>query len=243
MGYDVSDSVSDQSVNNSTTISNVSPPRDLLAIDSSGEQAGVALFDGWRVAEVSWPAGRSQTTTLLGQIHRLLDLHELAATDVGAIGVAVGPGTFNGLRVGLSVAKGLALGLTIPVIGVPTLAAVALPHAPHGQMVVAVVAAGRDRVIWATYESRNDRWQESAAARNGTIEALVQHVYTLEPAPLVTGDLTPDQEAALMVAGITMPPPALRTRRPAAVADLAWQRWQNGDIDDLTTLEPIYLAR
>src|SRR5688500_3324814 len=92
----------------------------LLAIDSSTEQAGVALFDGARVGELTWHAGRAQTTSLLGQVHHLLDLHDLAVGDLGAVAVAVGPGTFNGLRVGLSVAKGLVLGLSVPLVGVPT---------------------------------------------------------------------------------------------------------------------------
>src|SRR5215210_4830202 len=101
----------------------------LLAFDSSTEQAGVALFDGVRRAEVAWDAGRTQTTSLLGQVHHLLGLLSLTVGDLGAIAVATGPGTFNGLRVGVSLAKGLAIALEIPILGVPTLAAGALPFA------------------------------------------------------------------------------------------------------------------
>src|SRR5688500_2739168 len=92
----------------------------LLAIDSSTEQAGVALFDGERLSEATWEAGRTQTATLLREVDGLLSLAGATIEDVAAIAVATGPGTFNGLRVGLGVAKGLALATGVSLLGVPT---------------------------------------------------------------------------------------------------------------------------
>jgi tRNA threonylcarbamoyladenosine biosynthesis protein TsaB len=214
----------------------------LLAIDSSTEQAGVALFDGARLGELSWPAGRTQTTSVLGQVHHLLELHGLAVADLGAVAVGVGPGTFNGLRVGLSLAKGLALGLGVPLVGVPTLAAAALPHALGGGSVVPVVAAGRGRIVWATYGRGPAGWTELAPPRNGTAEELAEQLRAA-PGAVVTGELTPDQEATVAGAGAVVPPAALRGRRPAAVAELGWRRWRAGDVDDLAALAPAYLGR
>lgn len=215
--------------------------RPLLAIDASTEQAGLALYDGARTAEISWPAGRSHTTSILTEIHHLLGLTGLTAADLAAVAVATGPGTFNGLRVGLAIAKGLVLGLGIPLLGVPTLAAAAFPLASD-RPVVPVVAAGRGRLVWAEYRGEGTAWHLAVPPRNGTIEELTDQLAS--GTPLVTGEFTPDQ-AALVAAlpGPTLIPTSLRPRRPAAVAALAWPRWKDGDHDDPATLEPTYLGR
>jgi len=218
-------------------------PRCLLAIDSSTEQAGVALFDGVRRAEVVWDAGRTQTTSLLGQIHHLLDLLGMTVADLGAVAVATGPGTFNGLRVGVSVAKGLALGLDLPLLGVPTLQAAALPFATGARPVVPVVAAGRGRLVWAMSDGDGAGWTERRPPRNGTVDELASWLIALER-PVVVGELDQEQEARIRaVDGVTIPPVTLRSRRPGAVAELAWRRWQAGDVDDPAALEPVYLGR
>ena len=216
----------------------------LLAIDSSTEQAGIALVDGGRVAELSWAAGRTQTASLLGQVHHLLGLHALAAADLGAVAVATGPGTFNGLRVGIGVAKGLVLGLGVPLLGVPTLAAAALPYAEAGRPVVPVVAAGRGRLVWAEYRGGPAGWEAVAPPRNGTVEELVSHLVAVADGTIVTGELTPEQEKLVAGAeGATVVPRLLRARRPAAVAALAWARLLAGETDDPAALEPIYVSR
>ena len=218
----------------------------LLAIDSSTEQAGVALFDGARVAELSWHAGREQTVTLLAQVHAVMALLGLVVADLGAVAVATGPGTFNGLRVGMSVAKGLVLGLGpgVALLGVPTLDAAAMPHAAGGRPVVAVVAAGRGRLVWAAYGPGDGGWHQTATPRNGTVEELAEQVAGMLEETIVTGELSPSQEAIVAaVPGVAVPPRLLRARRPAAVAELAWRRWRAGEADDPVTLEPVYLSR
>ena len=220
-----------------------SPVRPLLAIDSSTEQAGVALFDGARGAELSWPAGRTQTASLLAQVHHLLGLRGLAAGDLGAVAVATGPGAFNGLRVGLAVAKGLVLGLGVPLLGVPTLAAAAAAHADAVRAVLAVVAAGRGRRVWAAYGDGPEGWGPTAAPRNGTVEDLAAHL-AAAAGTVVTGELDGTQEATVAaVAGVTLVPRPFRLRRPIAVAALAWDRHLAGEADDAAALAPVYAGR
>ena len=214
----------------------------LLAIDSATEQAGLALSDGERVAEVSWNAGRTQTVTLLGQVDRLLDLVGVPVGDLAAVAVSQGPGTFNGLRVGMAVAKGLVLATGAALVGVPTLDAAALPFATGGRPTLAVLAAGRGRLVWAAYGLRGDRWGQTAPPRNGLATELASEAAALGPGTVVTGELSPEQEASLIrSAAVTLPPRLLRTRRPAATAALAWDRLRAGDRDDPAALEPVYL--
>jgi tRNA threonylcarbamoyladenosine biosynthesis protein TsaB len=209
----------------------------LLAIDSSSEQASVALYDGARVAEVTWIAGRDQTATLLGEIDRLFSLTHIGVAAVAAVAVAIGPGMFNGLRVGLSIAKGFVLGLDVPLIGVSTLDVAAHPFAGLGLPSLAIVAAGRGRLVWAEYRDH----RQSVLPCNGTIEALAAHAERIAPC-LVTGELTAEQERAIgSQPGVTVPPGSGRLRRASALAELGWLRFQNDDLDDAVELEPIYV--
>lgn len=213
----------------------------LLAIDTSTEQAGVALTDGARTGELSWPAARAQTVTVLAEIEHLRGLLGVAKADIRAVGVATGPGTFTGLRVGVSLAKGLALAGGLPIIGVPTLDAAAAPYIQAPIPVVVVLAAGRGRVVWAQYAHADEDMAAAPAPRNTTFTELLD-TFAGQPETLIAGELTPEQRARLRDAGhARIEAPALQNRRPGAVAALAWARWQRDDADDPMMLEPVYL--
>ena len=97
-------------------------PRPVLAIDTSGTNALVALgaADGTLLAERRWAAGYRHGEELLARIDEMLSAAGVATSDLGAIVVGTGPGAFTGLRVGLATAKALARGLDLPIAGVPT---------------------------------------------------------------------------------------------------------------------------
>lgn len=211
----------------------------LLAIDTSTEVAGLALYDGATVSELTWHAGRNQTTSLLPQIQHLLEINGRDLTEVGAVGVAIGPGTFNGLRVGMSIAKGLCYGLGLPLIGIETLDAVAYPHVRTRHPIRAVVPAGRGRVVYADYRYRNGRWVRLSDLRNERMDQLADE---LVEKTIVAGELPPDLAARLEEHPLVIvPPPALRVRRPAYLAEVAHRRWLAGETDQLETLEPVYV--
>ena len=81
----------------------------ILSIDTSSGQGGIALYDGRTLSTRSWPADRSHTTTLLSEIHHLLDRAGVRVRELTAVAIATGPGAFTGLRVGFGVAKGFHL--------------------------------------------------------------------------------------------------------------------------------------
>lgn len=220
------------------------PPaaRWLLALDSSTEQAGVALFDGRRLSEVTWEAGRTQTASLLRQVDHLLGLQGVPPAGLTAIGVATGPGAFSGLRVGMGVAKGLVLALGIPLIGVPTLDAAVACVSHTGGAAVSVVAAGRGRLVWAAYGTVDGALRQIAPPRNGTPADLLADAAASAPGLTVTGELTEAQARDLAaLPGVVVPPVTSRLRRPGALAGLAWDRFTRGDHDNAATLEPLYL--
>jgi tRNA threonylcarbamoyladenosine biosynthesis protein TsaB len=209
----------------------------LMAIDTSTEQASIGLFDGHQLSEMTWPAGRDQTVSLLDQIDHLLTLSKLSVADVNAVGIAIGPGMFSGLRVGMSIAKGFALTANIPVIGILTLDAVAMPHQACSLPVFAVLAAGRGRLLWGPYVDG-----QGEEPRNGTAEELLAEVDANGVDALICGEMTTAQRAILDSSPrIHMPPSVIGASRASAVAALAWRRFENGEFDDAVTLEPVYL--
>jgi len=104
-----------------------------LAIDTSTDTASLALVqDSEVLAELTWRCGQNHTTQLLPHLSHLLNQVNLSLQSASCIIVARGPGSYNGLRVGISTAKGLAFSLGIPIIGISTLEAEAYQHAEIG---------------------------------------------------------------------------------------------------------------
>ena len=211
----------------------------LLAIDTSTDFAGIAISDGSDVVELRWSAGRNQTTSVLEQIDRSLKLAGITVSDLAAIAIAIGPGMFNGLRVGASIAKGLAIAGNIPLVGISTLELAAAPWHGLGRDVIAVVSAGRGRVVWQRFASTAP-YAASNDAQNVTLEGLMEALAS-ETGLLAAGEIPPALVDALAGQNVLVRAGDLGGRRPALLAELGRGRLERGEVDDLATLEPVYL--
>jgi tRNA threonylcarbamoyladenosine biosynthesis protein TsaB len=216
----------------------------LLAIDTATKMAGIALYDqdGLRVEEMWW-SNANHTVELMPRIVRACEQQGIAATTLTGVSVSIGPGSFTGLRVGLSVAKGLALVLHIPVIGVPTLDAAAYAHKRSTLPVCAVLPAGRGRWCAAFYQTDADSWQRCS---DYTLIRTKELIAALQEPALVCGEMTASLVAELRQSTsqqVVIATPAAAARRTGYVAELAWQRLSAGEADDLASLSPIYLQR
>lgn len=225
----------------------------LLSLDTATRHSGLALYDGQQiVAELNWHSVDAQTTELLPRLEQVMGWGGVRPADLAAIAVSLGPGSFSGLRVALSLAKGMALAHGLPLIGVPTLDATAYPHLGDDDPVCAVVQAGRGRVLWSIYQPdppadggraiELGRWRGHCTAT-----ALTDHdglAAAIDRRTRLVGELTPDLRALLASkAGnlAELAGPAVAARRAGYVAELAWLRWQAGQVDDPAALSPIYL--
>lgn len=216
----------------------------MLAIDTSADMASIAIApvgadDALGGAELLWPAGRNQTTMLLTEIDHLLRLCSIQLDTLSAIAVATGPGSFNALRVGMSVAKGLAFALNIPLLGIGTLDAAAHGAAHWKMPVRAFVPAGRGRVVCADYA-----WSRGKLVLRGDIhhrapDALAEGL--LHPTVLCGELAEPAARELRSRQNVILPDPGVRRRRAASLIDLATPRWRAGEWDDLVTLEPLYV--
>lgn len=194
-----------------------------LAIDTSTEQAGIALAARNGAFIRSWPASRAQTTTVLPEIDRMIHEAGMQPLDISGLVVAVGPGTFTGLRVGLAIAKGIVAARGVPLVGIPTLDIVFAQH--PDEEIIAVLPAGRGRVVWQ---------ERGESTVNASMPELIEAVGDRR----LVGELTPDQEAILRESNVEI---TVEHRNPLALLELGEQRLQAGEVDDPVTLEPIYL--
>ncbi|MFN8483407.1 MAG: tRNA (adenosine(37)-N6)-threonylcarbamoyltransferase complex dimerization subunit type 1 TsaB [Anaerolineae bacterium] len=212
----------------------------LLAIDTASHLAGIALYDENGVAaEHTWTSRAHHTVDLVPNIVTLLKQQGLTAADLGGLAVGLGPGSFTGLRIGLSVAKGFALAQNLPLVGVPSLHATAHAHAAWRGPLWAIIAAGRGRFAGALFMP-GEPWPAPDDYHLARLDALAPH----PSAPtLYVGELGAAERAALIQLwgdAARLLEPAATLRRVAYLAELGWQRLARGESDDVTALAPIY---
>ncbi len=213
----------------------------LVAIDTATGNASLALHDGFQVrAEHTWESPRRHTVELLPRLVAALEQLGLGTEHLSGVAVTRGPGSFTGLRVGLAVAKGLALARGLPLVGVPTLDVVAAAQGRDRRPLCAVLQAGRRRICVATYRWRDGEWRAREAPRLTTWLALVEE--TTSPT-LFCGEVDLVGADALASLGemAVLLPAAARLRRAGFLAELAWRRLNQGETDDPATLAPLYL--
>ena len=216
----------------------------ILALDTSTETSSLALYDGEALlTELTWRTTEA-TVQALPMVQECLALLNRGPADLTGVAVALGPGSFNGLRVGLSLGKGLAYALGLPIVGVPTPEVVAYPFSSLVLPVCALLKAGRDRVISALFQTRYGRWQRVGDMRNTSIEELAQET---ERTTVFCGEIDAEMSATIresLGSRALVASPALSARRAGYLAEMAWKRLQEEPQgDDLTTLQPIYLTR
>ena len=149
----------------------------LLAFETSAKAASVALFDGDKLLGESYQnTGLTHSQTLMLMAESLLKNCNIAVADLDAVAVAAGPGSFTGVRIGVSAAKGLAWGREIPCYGVSTLEAMALGLGVHNGYILPTMDARRNQVYTALFSAENGRisrlFEDSAIALSELKEKL-----------------------------------------------------------------------
>jgi tRNA threonylcarbamoyladenosine biosynthesis protein TsaB len=233
----------------------------ILAIDTATDWTGLALHDGSALlAEMGWRSRHTQTVELAPAIAQMWQRVGVAAADMRGIAVSIGPGSYTGLRVGLAVAKGLALAHGLPLIGVSTLDIVAAAVGRREGTLLVTAEAGRKRV-WAGEYRWQERsgWQPTGTPTLTTWEALLavddattdvgqamDGARTAVAEPMtVTGEIS--QEALRLIRlrrsqePVVPLPPAAAARRAGYLAEIGWQRFKRGRVDRADQLSPVYL--
>ncbi len=215
-----------------------------LAIDTSNEIASAAVAQKGRpIAEVTWRAGYNHTATLLDNVVHILRCARGTLRDVDTLVVAKGPGSFNGVRVAISCCKGLSMALGIPLVGVGTLEVEAFPYADTLLPICPVMEAGKGDLATALFHLRNGEWQRLREERIRTLEELVSET---ADTTLFCGNISRELHLQLTEslghkARVVHSPAGVR--RAGYLAQLGWMRIQRGELDQLGSLQPLYLKR
>jgi tRNA threonylcarbamoyladenosine biosynthesis protein TsaB len=213
----------------------------ILAVDTSTQSVGLALYDGNQVVgESIWQSKNHHTVEIGPAIEQLFKQCGIQYEDLKGCAVALGPGSFTSLRIGLAIVKGLALSLHIPVVGIPTLDILAAAQPEKDMPMAAILQAGRTRLAVGMYQFRNGKWTNNKENEIMTIEELLN---SIESMTYVCGELTVDQRQLLLKKRrlMVLASPVQSVRRPALLASLAWKKIRAGETDDVVTLSPIYL--
>lgn len=214
-------------------------PSVLLALDTCTKRASIALRDATTLrAEMTWEAQRHETATVAARVRDLMQACHIQSEDLGAVTVAIGPGSFTGVRCGLAIGKGIAVARDLPMIGVTAFDVIAhaQPAQSHEMPMLAILEAGRSRVAVCRYD-----WQDGApaVASDWWMQSWEDLAGGIEPPIYVCGDLAPGL-TELLQSKATLAPAALNLRRAGFLAELAFARWQRGEVDDRISLTAIY---
>jgi tRNA threonylcarbamoyladenosine biosynthesis protein TsaB len=218
----------------------------LLAIDTATNTSTLALHDGAALlCEEAWRSpANNHAVELAPAVQRMMARCGVAMGDLTALAVCSGPGSYTGLRIGVSLAKGIASARNLPLVGVGSLDIQALGHPQATGGLVSVIQAGRGRIIAGAYGWRKGRWKARNEALLMTWETLIA---TIDGPATVTGEIDREGLAALTQAQsdgvpVTIAAAAHRLRRAGYMADEAWQqlRGHEGDFP-AQKLAPIYV--
>jgi tRNA threonylcarbamoyladenosine biosynthesis protein TsaB len=215
-----------------------------LAINTSTLQFSLALLaeDGSVIAEHVMSRGKGHFGNLMPSLRFLLSSAETDILHVEGVAVATGPGSFTGLRVGLATAKGLCHGLGAPLVGVPSLRALAsqVPFTPLP--ILSVLNSRRGELFAATYH-----WTDSGELAETTSEASLpvsRMSSLLKSKTLVIGTDFSRQTDLLREAlgpAALFAPGHCWNLRASSLGFLALERFRSGDVDDPQALSPLYL--
>lgn len=213
----------------------------LLALDTSTQTMGIALYtEGQVVAEMSWRTASHHTVELAPAILELSQRSAVKPNDLQALAVALGPGSFTSLRIGLALAKGMALALHLPVVGIPTFDFLVRSLPPSQNPAVLLLPAGRSRYAVQWFASDGTQWTPASELQVMTAEQISD---SIEGPTHIMGEMSQDDRKVIgrKWKNAMLVSPALAVRRTSLLAELAWESWKAGRVDDPISLAPIYL--
>lgn len=214
----------------------------ILALDTATEVCGVALAEGETPLVEYSERGGAHSARLLPLAEAALAAAGRGRGELAGVAVSVGPGSYTGLRIGLTTAKALAFALGVPAVGVGSLEALAHVGGVRDGLVCPMIDARRGRVYTALY-----RWDGTSLAVEEEpcvvgLDAWLARlagatVFFTGNAAIVYRDLVRERVGA----GAALAEPYLAVARPGAVAALGYRRMARGEGCSPDALAPLYL--
>lgn len=214
----------------------------ILAIDTSTATVSIALYDGTEIlGESTWKSQNRHTVSLAPAVESMMKETGVSFDKVTALAIALGPGSFTSLRVGLAFVKGIHAALQLPLIGVPTLSYFAAAQPASRATVCAVLTAGRGKFATQFFEDKTNSVAAISEIDVHTPESLAK---TIVAPTVITGEISAETKTALKRchnSNVRFAANGFELRRAGFLAVQAWKRYRKGVFDDPDTLSPLYL--
>lgn len=216
----------------------------VLALDTATRSCSVAVaIDGKPAAEVTTLSNRTHSLHLMGMIRDVLALAELGLKDIDGFAVTIGPGSFTGLRIGISTAKGLAFAAGKPCVGVSSLEALASVCLPWPDRICVLMDARKGEVYTAVYQELDGRLERIGDERVVAPEAILR---TIASPHLFVGEGVPLYEKmirAIVAENARWAPGDRLFPKASSVARLAIDRLAGATADGVDLLVPRYIRQ
>ncbi|MDU6266697.1 MAG: tRNA (adenosine(37)-N6)-threonylcarbamoyltransferase complex dimerization subunit type 1 TsaB [Anaerocolumna aminovalerica] len=217
----------------------------ILALDSSGLVASVAVVSEEQLlAEYTINHKKTHSQTLLPMLDEIVKMIELDIKDIDAIAVAAGPGSFTGLRIGSSTAKGLGLALNKPIIPVPTLEGMAFNLFGTDKLICPIMDARRNQVYTGLYAFKNTEFVSVEPQQAIGIDEIAEKINGIGRAVIFLGDgveVYQEQLKTLMKVPYSFAPLHLSKQRAGAIGALGVIYFKKGLGEDADLHQPTYL--
>lgn len=216
----------------------------ILAFDGTAKAASVALLeDGKILASYTVDNGLTQSELLLPMAESVLKSLKLEFSDVDVFATSVGPGSFTGVRIGVSLIKGLAFGRKAPCVAVSTLEALAENLVPLSGILVPCMDARRNQVYTATFRCDGEKAERLTPDRAISLDDLAKELLEYSEPIYLSGDGYKVAKAALEGAGVKISetPPILINENAESVARVAMRKYEAGEFVSDEELSPTYL--
>lgn len=217
----------------------------VLGIEASGLVAGAAVSDETKLwGEFTLCNGLTHSQTLMPLVDHLIQMLQLDKKDIDYIACSSGPGSFTGLRIGAATAKGLALGLKIPIVPVPTLDALAYNIFDTDRFICPIMDARRKQVYTALYHWENGKLCCMTGHMAVEIEEIADIANQFEHPVIFLGDGVPVHKDYLQkFPRFRFAPPHCSMQRAASVAALGLKYVLEGKAISGSDFVPQYLRQ
>lgn len=217
----------------------------ILGIETSTMTGSVALMDEERlIAEYTLNLRETHTSRLMPAIDRILKDASLTLKDLDGIAVSLGPGSFTGLRIGIATAKGLAQGLNIPIVGIPTLDGLAFNLFHYKDLICPILDARKGEVYCALYRNRKRLTKHMACEPDELLKKIALRVKGQGSRAIFLGDgieVYGDLIKKKLGKKAVFAPKARRLPSASSIAELGLRKLRGKKKSELSTLKPIYV--
>jgi tRNA threonylcarbamoyladenosine biosynthesis protein TsaB len=216
----------------------------ILAVDTATKSCSVAIIDaGSLSAELTTQSDQTHSKHLMQRIDAVLGMADLSAVDLDGLAVTLGPGSFTGLRIGISTIKGLAYALDKPVVGISSLNALAWQCADRSFLICPLLDARKGEVYFATYRFDDGTLASKSTERATPPEVAVQNIK--EPCVFIGSGAQVYRQNIIKALGdlAHFAPHSQNIIRASSVAFLSLKRFETSDTDELASLVPCYIRK